>query len=89
MRSAPNSDERYPYVEPMKAIYVQSPGGPENLVYGDIEKPTAGPGQALDSMIAAAQAGVDSTTGSPGRRASWIGEAWGSWAVFARSRSGI
>jgi dihydroxyacetone kinase len=36
----------------------------------------AGPGQALHAMVAAAQAGVDSTTGSPGRRgrASWIGE---------------
>src|SRR6516164_4777602 len=52
MRSAPSSDERYPYVEPMKAIYVQTPGGPENLIYGDIEKPKAGPGQALVKLAA-------------------------------------
>ena len=31
----------------MKAIYVQNPGGAENLVYGDIPKPKPGRGQAL------------------------------------------
>jgi NADPH2:quinone reductase len=36
----------------MKAIYVQTPGGPENLIYGDIEKPKAGPGQALVKLAA-------------------------------------
>ena len=31
----------------MKAVYVQTPGGPENLIYGDLPKPEPGPGQAL------------------------------------------
>ncbi len=31
----------------MKAIYVEKPGGPEQLVYGDLPKPTAGKGQAV------------------------------------------
>ena len=31
----------------MKAIYVEHPGGPENLIYGDIPTPQPGPGQAL------------------------------------------
>jgi NADPH2:quinone reductase len=53
MPSALNSDERYPYVEPMKAIYVETPGGPENLIYGDIAKPSPGQGQALVKLAAA------------------------------------
>jgi NADPH2:quinone reductase len=36
----------------MKAIYVQTPGGPENLIYGDLAKPSAGPGQALVKLAA-------------------------------------
>jgi NADPH2:quinone reductase len=37
----------------MKAIYVQTPGGPENLIYGDLDKPTPGPGQAVVRLAAA------------------------------------
>ncbi len=37
----------------MKAIYVQTPGGPESLIYGDIQKPAPGPGQALVKLAAA------------------------------------
>ena len=31
----------------MKAIYVEQPGGPENLIYGDRPKPEVKPGEAL------------------------------------------
>jgi NADPH2:quinone reductase len=31
----------------MKAVFVEQPGGPENLKYADIQKPAPGPGQAL------------------------------------------
>ncbi len=31
----------------MKAVFVEQPGGLENLKYGDIQKPSPGPGQAL------------------------------------------
>jgi NADPH2:quinone reductase len=37
----------------MKAIYVDTPGGPENLIYGDLPKPEPGPGQALVKISAA------------------------------------
>jgi NADPH2:quinone reductase len=37
----------------MKAIYVETPGGPENLIYGDVPKPEPGPGQALVKISAA------------------------------------
>jgi NADPH:quinone reductase len=36
----------------MKAVYVEQPGGAENLKYGDIPKPSAGPGQALVKIVA-------------------------------------
>jgi NADPH2:quinone reductase len=37
----------------MKAVYVETPGGPENLIYGDLPKPEPGPGQALVKIAAA------------------------------------
>jgi NADPH2:quinone reductase len=37
----------------MKAIYVQNPGGAENLIYGDLPKPSPGPGHALVKLAAA------------------------------------
>lgn len=37
----------------MKAVYVEQPGGPENLKYGDLPKPKAGPGQAVVKIAAA------------------------------------
>jgi len=36
----------------MKAVYVEKPGGPENLIYGDLPKPEPGPGQALVKIAA-------------------------------------
>jgi NADPH2:quinone reductase len=36
----------------MKAVYVEQPGGVENLKYGDLPKPVAGPGQALVKIVA-------------------------------------
>lgn len=36
----------------MKAVYVEQPGGIENLKYSDIPKPSAGPGQALVKVAA-------------------------------------
>jgi NADPH2:quinone reductase len=36
----------------MKAVYVEKFGGPENLIYDDIPKPQAGPGQALVKIAA-------------------------------------
>jgi NADPH:quinone reductase len=36
----------------MKAVYVEKIGGPENLIYGDLPKPQAGPGQALVKIAA-------------------------------------
>ena len=37
----------------MKAVYVEQPGGVENLKYADLPKPTAGPGQAVVKVAAA------------------------------------
>jgi NADPH2:quinone reductase len=36
----------------MKAVYVEQPGGPENLIYGDLPTPQPGPGQALVKIAA-------------------------------------
>jgi len=36
----------------MKAVYVEQPGGVEKLKYGDLPKPTAGPGQAVVKVAA-------------------------------------
>jgi NADPH2:quinone reductase len=36
----------------MKAVFVEKPGGAENLIYGDLPKPTPGPGQALVKLAA-------------------------------------
>ncbi len=36
----------------MKAVFVEQPGGPENLKYGDLPKPSPGPGQALVKIAA-------------------------------------
>jgi NADPH2:quinone reductase len=36
----------------MKAVFVEQPGGPENLKYGDLLKPSPGPGQALVKLAA-------------------------------------
>src|ERR1700734_3440154 len=36
----------------MKAVYVEQPGGVENLKYADIPKPSPGPGQALVKLVA-------------------------------------
>jgi NADPH2:quinone reductase len=36
----------------MKAVYVEQPGGPENLKYGDLPTPQPGPGQALVKIAA-------------------------------------
>ena len=37
----------------MKAVFVEQPGGPENLKYADLAKPAPGPGQALVKISAA------------------------------------
>jgi NADPH2:quinone reductase len=37
----------------MKAVYVDTPGGPENLKYADLPTPKPGPGQALVKIAAA------------------------------------
>src|SRR5450755_1665147 len=37
----------------MKAVFVEQPGGPENLKYADISTPSPGPGQALVKIAAA------------------------------------
>ncbi len=37
----------------MKAVFVDQPGGPENLKYADLPKPSPGPGQALVKIAAA------------------------------------
>src|SRR5258707_4461573 len=37
----------------MKAVFVEHPGGPENLKYAEIPTPTPGPGQALVKIAAA------------------------------------
>ena len=37
----------------MKAVFVEQPGGPENLKYADQPKPEPGPGQALVKIAAA------------------------------------
>ena len=37
----------------MKAVFVEQPGGPENLKYADLPKPAPGPGQALVKIAAA------------------------------------
>src|SRR6267154_2505270 len=36
----------------MRAVFVEQPGGPENLKYADIPKPSPGPGQALVKIAA-------------------------------------
>ena len=36
----------------MKAVFVEQPGGVENLKYADITKPSPGPGQALVKIAA-------------------------------------
>jgi NADPH:quinone reductase len=36
----------------MKAVFVEQPGGVENLKYADIPKPSPGPGQALVKIVA-------------------------------------
>ena len=36
----------------MKAVFVEQPGGVENLKYGDVPKPSPGPGQALVKIVA-------------------------------------
>ena len=36
----------------MKAVYVEQPGGVENMKYGDLPKPSPGPGQALVKIAA-------------------------------------
>jgi len=36
----------------MKAVFVEQPGGPENLKYADLPKPEPGPGQALVKIAA-------------------------------------
>src|ERR1700716_235804 len=43
----------------MKAVFVETPGGPENLKYADLPKPTPGPGQALVKIAAAGVNFVD------------------------------
>ena len=37
----------------MKAVFVEQPGGPENLKYADLPTPSPGPGQALVKIAAA------------------------------------
>jgi NADPH2:quinone reductase len=37
----------------MKAVFVETPGGPENLKFGDLPTPAPGPGQALVKIQAA------------------------------------
>ncbi len=36
----------------MKAVFVEQPGGVENLKYADLAKPSPGPGQALVKIVA-------------------------------------
>jgi len=36
----------------MKAVFVEQPGGVENLKYGEVPKPSPGPGQALVKIVA-------------------------------------
>ena len=36
----------------MKAVFVEQPGGVENLKYADVPKPSPGPGQALVKIAA-------------------------------------
>jgi NADPH:quinone reductase len=36
----------------VKAVFVEQPGGPENMKYGDLPKPSPGPGQALVKIAA-------------------------------------
>ena len=36
----------------MKAVFIETPGGPENLKYADLPKPVPGPGQALVKIAA-------------------------------------
>src|ERR1700676_5823473 len=36
----------------MKAVFVEHPGGPENLKYADLPTPSPGPGQALVKIAA-------------------------------------
>lgn len=43
----------------MKAAYIEEPGPPEAIVYGDLGKPEAGPGQVLVKVGAAALNPVD------------------------------
>jgi NADPH:quinone reductase-like Zn-dependent oxidoreductase len=43
----------------MKAIYIEQPGGPEVLQYGDRPDPVAGPGQIVVDTCAASVNGVD------------------------------
>ena len=43
----------------MKAIYIEQPGGPEVLQYGDRPDPSAGPGQIVVDAHAASVNGVD------------------------------
>ena len=35
----------------MKAVFVEQPGGVENLKYAEIPKPSPGPGQALVKLV--------------------------------------
>lgn len=43
----------------MKAVYLNEPGGPEALIYGDLPDPTPGPGEILVRMRAAGVNHVD------------------------------
>ncbi len=43
----------------MKAAFIEAPGPPENLVYGDFADPTLGPGQCLVRVEAAAVNPID------------------------------
>lgn len=43
----------------MKAITVEKPGGAENLVYGDVEKPSPRAGEILIRVHAAGVNGAD------------------------------
>ena len=43
----------------MKAIYLEQPGGPEVLHYGEQPDPSAGPGQIVVDAHAASVNGVD------------------------------
>src|SRR5579864_7468793 len=50
VRSNRSSPEKT--TNPMKAVYVEKFGGPENLINGDLPKPQPGPGQALVKIAA-------------------------------------